>query len=191
LIKDPLLRTIGLGTRIFLCGAVGYVAWEGTQHNPSVERDKGTNIPYSPSATLALIGDLKNMSADYLRAASFQGYGITLFVGVGVPIPVLDEELAASLCVATRIFTPRFWITACRKESGPNLAGSVTPSCRSGEIELEGKKVRTASLSSYAKARDIAAAAEKLDRSAQVLPAGADTGNPDDRTIKPLDETDL
>jgi uncharacterized protein (DUF39 family) len=32
LFNDPCYRTIGLGTRIFLGGAVGYVTWLGTQH---------------------------------------------------------------------------------------------------------------------------------------------------------------
>jgi uncharacterized protein (DUF39 family) len=34
LLNDPEFRTIGIGTRLFLGGGVGYVAWEGTQHNP-------------------------------------------------------------------------------------------------------------------------------------------------------------
>ena len=35
LLNDPECRTIGLGTRIFLAGAEGYVAWNGTQFNTS------------------------------------------------------------------------------------------------------------------------------------------------------------
>lgn len=33
LINDPYFQTIGTGTRIFLCGAQGYVVGEGTQHS--------------------------------------------------------------------------------------------------------------------------------------------------------------
>ncbi|MGD9211936.1 MAG: homocysteine biosynthesis protein, partial [Desulfobacteraceae bacterium] len=36
--NDPYYKTIGLGTRIFLGGAQGYVTWYGTQHNSNVER---------------------------------------------------------------------------------------------------------------------------------------------------------
>jgi uncharacterized protein (DUF39 family) len=41
LFNDPMFRTIGIGTRIFLGGAQGYVAWEGTQfiRNREVIRD--------------------------------------------------------------------------------------------------------------------------------------------------------
>ena len=38
LMNDPLYRTIGIGTRIFLGGGTGFVAWQGTQHNPSAPR---------------------------------------------------------------------------------------------------------------------------------------------------------
>ena len=38
LLKDPLYKTIGIGTRIFLGGGIGYVAWQGTQHNPMAPR---------------------------------------------------------------------------------------------------------------------------------------------------------
>ena len=30
-------------------------------------------------------GDLKSMSPDYLRAATMTGYGVTLYVGLGIP----------------------------------------------------------------------------------------------------------
>ncbi|MFC1833094.1 homocysteine biosynthesis protein, partial [Thermodesulfobacteriota bacterium] len=58
LFNDPLYRTIGIGTRIFLGGSVGYVTWNGTQHNPDSPRtEKG--IPLRPSGTMMVQGDLK------------------------------------------------------------------------------------------------------------------------------------
>lgn len=44
LLNDPHYKTIGLGTKIFLGGEIGYVAWHGTQHSPTVKR-KETGIP--------------------------------------------------------------------------------------------------------------------------------------------------
>ena len=99
LLNDPQYRTIGIGTRIFLGGAVGYVAWEGTQHNPGQTRAEN-GIPVSSAGTLALIGNLKEMNRRYLRAAVFDRYGVTMYVGVGVPIPILDEEIARSVGVS-------------------------------------------------------------------------------------------
>jgi len=61
LFNDPFYKTIGIGTRIFLGGGIGFVAWQGTQHNPGVPRtEKG--VPKRGAGTLSLIGDLKQMS---------------------------------------------------------------------------------------------------------------------------------
>src|SRR4030042_582649 len=92
LLNDPLYKTIGIGTRIFLGGGVGYVAWQGTQHNPGVPRG-GNGVPRKPAGTLAGLGRLKLMKPEYLRGVSMQGYGATLTVGIGLPIPVLSEEI--------------------------------------------------------------------------------------------------
>jgi len=158
LLKDPYLRTIGFGTRIFLGGGVGYVSWWGTQHNPSVSR-KENGIPVGGAATLALIGDLKQMTADYLKGASFIGYGTTLIVGVGIPIPVLDEEVCRRAAVPDEeIYAP----VVDYSDDYPNCTGKVLgevsyAQLRSGKIEVQGKTVSTGGLSSYKKAREIAA----------------------------------
>ena len=93
LLNDPYLRTIGLGTRIFLGGGVGYVIGAGSQHVVRPER-QANGLPLFGSGTLMLKGDLKGMSDRYLRGHSFLGYGCTLAVGVGIPIPVLDADMA-------------------------------------------------------------------------------------------------
>jgi len=157
LFNDPYLKTIGLGTRIFLGGGVGYVSWHGTQHNPSVPRnDKG--IPMSPSSTLALIGDLKKMQQRWLRGLSFLGYGVTLQVGIGIPIPILDEEVMSYCAVSDKdIMAPLvdYNHTYPNRESD-NLGFVSYAQLRSGEIMIKDLKVPTASLSSYAGAREIA-----------------------------------
>ncbi len=96
LLKDPFYKTIGIGTRIFLGGGIGYVAWQGTQHSPSALRGEN-GVPKRGAGTLAVIGDLKQMKPEWLRGVSFLGYGCTMTVGIGVPIPILSEENLA-LC---------------------------------------------------------------------------------------------
>jgi uncharacterized protein (DUF39 family) len=157
LLNDPHYRTIGIGTRIFLGGGVGYVSFAGTQHDPGGARTEG-GVPTGGAGTLALIGDLKGMSADYLRGVSIAGYGVSLAVGVGVPIPVLDEEIARQTAVSDReIFAPvvdyshDYW-----NNSGEPLASVTYEELRSGHIKIVGKKIKTAALSSYVKARQIA-----------------------------------
>lgn len=153
LINDPECRTIGLGTHVFLCGADGYVTWNGTQFNTSKPvNDHG--IPIGGARTLALIGDLREMSADYLRAAYYERYGVSLFVGVGIPIPVLDEDMAHRLSIRNEQIETN--ILDFGEEERP-IGRTNYAALRSGEIELLGRKVRTAPVSSLCKAREIAA----------------------------------
>ncbi|MDA3785869.1 MAG: homocysteine biosynthesis protein [Deltaproteobacteria bacterium] len=157
LLNDPLYKTIGLGTRIFLGGSVGYVTWQGTQHSPQAPRlDNGT--PKRPAGTLMLQGDMKKMSADWLKGISMQGYGTTLAVGVGIPIPILNEEMAAFTGVAdAELFTQVVDFSYDYSHGVARNYGEVSyAQLKSGEIEVNGKKVKTAALSSMVKAREIA-----------------------------------
>jgi uncharacterized protein (DUF39 family) len=155
LLNDPKYRTIGIGSRIFLGGGVGYVAFEGTQHNPKVER-LDNEIPLFPAATLTLIGDLKKMSRDFLRGAIYEKYGVSLFVGVGIPIPILDEEMVRYTSIKDEDIYASIFDYSVEKRKRPVLGRVNYKELRSGEININGKKVPTASMSSYKKAREIA-----------------------------------
>ncbi len=157
LLNDPLYRTIGLGTRIFLGGGIGYVTWQGTQHNPGAPR--GPNgTPRRPAGTLMVQGDLKQMSPEWLRGISIQGYGCSLAVGLGVPIPILNEEMACFTGVSDEeIFTQVVDYGEDYTNRVDRTYGEVSyAQLRSGEIEVEGRKVPTAPLSSRVKALEIA-----------------------------------
>jgi uncharacterized protein (DUF39 family) len=157
LLNDPLYQTIGIGTRIFLGGGVGYVAWQGTQHNPDVPRTDG-GVPRKPAGTLAVIGDLMQMKPQWLRGVSMQGYGTTMAVGLGIPIPILSEEiLRYTLVTDNDILAPIVDYSDAYPNRKPDTLGEVSYArLKSGTIEVEGKKVPTASLSSYSKAIEIA-----------------------------------
>jgi uncharacterized protein (DUF39 family) len=157
LLNDPYYRTIGIGTRIFLGGGIGYVAWHGTQHNPCAPR--GANgLPLTGAGTLAVIGDLKQMKPEWLRGTSFLGYGASLAVGIGIPIPVLDEEILLYTTVRDEdILMPVVdYSRAYPENTGEILCHVSYAQLRSGKIEINGKEVPTTSLSSYYKARQIA-----------------------------------
>ncbi|MFC1512512.1 homocysteine biosynthesis protein [bacterium] len=157
LLNDPYYKTIGIGTRIFLGGGIGYVAWHGTQHNPCVKRGKN-GVPVKPAGTLALIGDLKQMSPEWLVGVSMLGYGVSLSIGIGVPIPILNEEI----CRYTAVKDEDIWTKIIDySDAYPNVKqhdlGDVNyKQLKSGEITIKGKKVSTVPLSSYYKAREIA-----------------------------------
>lgn len=157
LLNDPWYKTIGIGTRIFLGGGPGYVAWPGTQFNPSVPRTE-TGIPKRGAATLSLIGDLKHMNPRWLRGISMQGYGVSLSVGVGIPIPVLDDEILRYTAVSDDDI-PAAVIDYSRDypQNLPDVLGETTyAQLRSGKIRLNNRDIPTASLSSYPKALEIA-----------------------------------
>jgi L-aspartate semialdehyde sulfurtransferase len=157
LFNDPYYKTIGIGTRIFLGGGQGYVAWHGTQHNPGVKR-KANGIPQTPAGTIAVIGDLKQMKQEWLRGISFEGYGVSLAVGLGIPIPVLNEEILQYTAVRDEdIYTQIIDYSNDYPNGLSNSLGEVNyKQLKSGSIKLRGRDVPTASLSSYAKARVIA-----------------------------------
>ncbi len=186
LLNDPYYRTIGIGTRIFLAGAIGYVAWEGTQHNPVQERAPH-GIPMSSAGTLALIGDLKQMSTNYIRAANFYRYGTTIYVGVGIPIPILDEEMVEFVKVSDAEIYTTIIDYGVPRRSRPMLGKVSYGELRSGEITIKGKNVPTAPLSSYAKAREIANVLKSLIREGKFLLQEPIERLSLERTFKPLE----
>ena len=155
LLNDPYLRTIGLGTRIFLGGTEGYIAWNGTQHNPSRPRNS-CGIPTAGAATLSLVGDLKAMSPEFIRAAVFEKYGISLSVGVGIPIPVLDEDVARAVSVTNADIETSLFDYSVPSRNRPSLGVYNYEQLRSGSITFKGRTLRTAPMSSLPKARQIA-----------------------------------
>ena len=157
LINDPFYKTIGIGTRIWLAGAQGYVYWQGTQHNPHEDRNE-KGVPIGGAGTLALVGDLKQMNADYLRGVSLTGYGTSLSVGVGIPIPLLNEDILEYVSIRNKdIKVPIIDYSDAYPNRRSEVLGHTNyEDLRSGEIELDGKKIKTHSMSSLKKAREIA-----------------------------------
>jgi len=157
LLNDPYYKTIGIGTRIFLGGGTGFVAWQGTQHNPDVPRTEG-GVPKSEAGALSVIGDLKQMSPKWLLGTSMLGYGCTITVGIGIPIPILSEEILSYTAVTDAdIFTPVVDYSEAYPQMKSDILGEVSyAQLKSGKIIIQGKEVPTASLSSYPGAVEIA-----------------------------------
>jgi len=157
LLNDPYYKTIGIGTRIFLGGGTGLIAWQGTQHNPLVPRSEN-GVPKKPAGTLSVIGDLKQMKPEWLRGSRMTGYGTTLIVGIGIPIPVLSEDVLRFTAVADdEIFAPIVDYSESYPRRKPDVLGEVSyAQLKSGHIEFDGRKIPTSSLSSYYKALEIA-----------------------------------
>ena len=170
LLNDPYYKTIGVGTRIFLGGGVGYVVWQGTQHNPTAPRtEKG--VPRSSAGTIAVLGDLKQMSPEWLKGTSMTGYGVTLSVGIGVPIPILNEEILLYTAVKDEEILAQIvdYSEAYPQRKSGSLGEVSYAQLKSGKITVQGKEVPTGSLSSYAKARKIASLLKDWIRKGEFL----------------------
>jgi uncharacterized protein (DUF39 family) len=157
LLNDPYYKTIGIGTRVFLGGGTGLVSWPGTQHNPDVPRtEKG--VPKRGAAALCLIGDLKQMSPRWLVGTSMLGYGCTLTVGIGVPIPILNEEILGYTTVTdAEIYGAVIDYSGDYPNLKEGILGEVSyAELKSGKVRVKGKEIPTASLSSYSRAVEIA-----------------------------------
>ncbi len=153
LLNDPEFRTIGIGTRIFLGGTQGFVVWPGTQFNTTRPKNE-LGIPVTNAATIAVMGNLKEMSSDYIQAAYFEKYGVSMFVGIGIPIPILDVDMVKRVSVNnSQIETS---VLDYGTVGMPKLGQVTYEELRSGTIKVDGKKIRTAPVSSLAKARKIA-----------------------------------
>jgi len=170
LMNDPYYKTIGIGTRIFLGGGVGYIAWQGTQHNPGTPRTEG-GVPRGGAGTLAVIGDMKQMDARWLVGTSMLGYGCTLTVGIGIPIPILSEEILKYTAVTDAdIVAPIVdYSNAYPNVKAENLGEIDYAQLKTGKITVRGKEVPTASMSSYSRAVEIANALKEWIKAGKFL----------------------
>jgi L-aspartate semialdehyde sulfurtransferase len=155
LLNDPDLEVIGIGTRIWLGGGIGYVAWEGTQHFP-LQKRQDNRTPIGPGATLALVGDAKQMDAKWVRGCYMKNYGPSLMLGVGVPIPVLNADIVAHCAVLDQDIVAPIVDFSIPRRVRPTFGLVSYAQLKSGKIKIEGKTVRVAPLASIFLSRQVA-----------------------------------
>ena len=155
LLNDPYLKLVGIGTRIFLGGGIGYVTWEGTQHNPMQKR-LPNDTPVGPAATLALIGDAKQMDARWVRGCYFKNYGPSIMLGVGVPLPVLNEEVVERCAIQDKDIVAPIVDFSIPRRVRPTFGLVSYTQLKSGRITIDGKTVRVAPLASIFLSRQVA-----------------------------------
>lgn len=155
LLNDPELKLIGIGTQIFLGGGIGYIAWEGTQHFP-LQKRLPNHTPIGPAATLALIGDAKQMNPKWVRGCYFKNYGPSLMLGVGVPLPVLSEEVVQHCAVSDQDIVAPVVDFSIPRRVRPTFGLVSYAQLKQGRITIDGNSVRTAPLASVFRSRQVA-----------------------------------
>jgi uncharacterized protein (DUF39 family)/CBS domain-containing protein len=179
LMNDPDYETIGIGTRIFLGGTQGYVIGEGTQHEAQTQ-----------NGTIMVRGNAKKMSGEFLRGASYSRYGTTLYVGLGIPIPILDERLAKKTAVRDEeIFTNVIDYGVPRKDR-PKLAKVSYKELKSGRITVDGRRIRVSSLSSLKTARKVAATLKTWIETGEFYLTSPVERLPLDSVFRPMKQTE-
>ncbi|MFM7189748.1 MAG: homocysteine biosynthesis protein [Microcystaceae cyanobacterium] len=186
LFNDPDLDLIGIGSRVFLGGGVGYVAWEGTQHFP-LQKRLANHTPIGPGATLALIGDAKQMNPYWVRGCYFKNYGTSLMLGVGIPLPVLNEKVIEYCAVKDdEIVAPVVDFSIPRRVR-PTFGLVSYAQLKSGRMTIEGKTVRVAPLASLARSRQVAEELKRWIQAGQFFLAESTIPLPRDRRFIPQD----
>ena len=186
LLNDPDLEVIGIGSKIFLGGGIGYIAWEGTQHFP-LQKRLPNRTPIGPAATVALIGDAKQMDSRWIRGCYLKNYGPSLMIGVGVPLPVLQEEVVHHCAVQDRDIVAPVVDFSIPRRVRPTFGLVTYQQLKSGRIMIEGKAVRVAPLASIALSRKVAIELKELIRSGQFTLTEPVSVIPRDRSFIPQD----
>ncbi|MBD0346901.1 MAG: homocysteine biosynthesis protein [Coleofasciculus sp. Co-bin14] len=155
LLNDPDLKLIGIGTQIFLGGGIGYITWEGTQHFP-LQKRLPNRTPIGPAATLALIGDAKQMNPKWVRGCYFKNYGSSLMLGVGVALPVLSEAVVSCCAVQDKDIVAPVVDFSIPRRVRPTFGLVSYAQLKTGRITIDGKLVRVAPLASIFLSRQVA-----------------------------------
>jgi L-aspartate semialdehyde sulfurtransferase len=186
LLNDPNLNLIGIGTRILLGGGIGYISWEGTQHFP-LQKRLPNDTPIGPAATLALIGDAKEMDPKWVRGCYFKGYGASLMLGVAVPLPVLNETVIQHCAVQDKDLVAPVVDFSIPRRVRPTFGLFSYAELKSGKIPIDGRMVRVAPLASLYLARQKAQLLkEKIEAGAFLLTEPV-AQLPSDRAFIPQD----
>ncbi len=177
LANDPDLRLIGVGTRVWVAGAKGYVIGEGTQHDP---------IGGMP--TLMIRADLKEVDPKYLRPVVIEGYGVSLALGVGVALPVVDVKAAEDAGVSDADIEIPVIDYGVPRRDRPIVERVTYEELKSGKVEILGRDVKTGSLSSYAMALEIAELLKELVEDGEFIPNEPVARLPRDVSPSPMPE---
>jgi len=186
LLNDPELKLIGIGTQIFLGGGIGYIAWEGTQHFP-LQKRLPNRTPIGPAATLALIGDAKQMNPKWVRGCYFKNYGPSLMLGVGVPLPVLTEEVVNACAVQDKDIVAPVVDFSIPRRVRPTFGLVSYAQLKAGRIVIDGKAVRVAPLASIFLSRQVALELKQWIESGEFTLTEPVAAIPMDRSFLPQD----
>jgi len=124
-----------------------------------------------------------------LQGASFTRYGTSMYVGLGVPIPMLNEGLAKKTAIRdSEIMTDVVDYSVPRRDR-PKLRQVSYKELKSGSIIINNKKVRVSSLSSLKMARKVTKTLKSWIEEGSFLLTSPVERLPTDSVFKPMRQT--
>jgi CBS domain-containing protein len=135
-------------------------------------------------------GNAKKMTGEFLQGASFTRYGTTMYVGIGIPIPILNEGLAKKTAIRDEeIFTNIVDYGVPRRDR-PKLRKVSYAELKSGAVTIGDRRVRVSSLSSLKTARKIAATLKAWIENGKFYLTAPVERLPLDSVFKPMRQTE-
>ncbi|MGB5714077.1 MAG: homocysteine biosynthesis protein [Waterburya sp.] len=186
LLNDPDLASVGIGSRIFLGGGIGYVAWEGTQHFP-LQKRLPNRTPIGPAATVALIGDAKQMNPKWVRGCYFKNYGPSIMLGVGLAFPVTTEEVIKNCSVIDQNIVAPVIDFSIPRRVRPTFGLVSYEQLQKGRVTIDGKSVRVAPLASKYLSLMVAKELKQWIETGKFTLTEPVASLPSDRTFMPQD----
>ena len=186
LLNDPDLASVGIGSKIFLGGGIGYIAWEGTQHFP-LQKRLPNRTPIGPAATVALIGDAKQMNPNWVRGCYFKNYGASIMLGVGVPLPVTTEEVINNCSVSDQNIVAPVIDFSIPRRVRPTFGLVSYEQLQKGRVNIDGKAVRVAPLASKYRSLMVAQELKQWIETGKFTLTEPVASLPSDRTFMPQD----
>jgi NAD-dependent dihydropyrimidine dehydrogenase PreA subunit len=131
------------------------------------------------------------MSPEFIRGATFTRYGTSLYVGVGVPIPILNSDIAESAGISNKQIETNVLDYGVPSRDRPTLTKVNYEELKSGTIEVNGHEIKTSPISSYGVAGKIAKLLAQKIKSGDFLLSEAVQPLPTDIPCNPMVQRSL
>ncbi len=129
------------------------------------------------------------MNPDFIQGAAFTKYGTTLYVGIGIPIPILNEGVAKKVAITDEQILTDIVDYGTPRRTRPKLGKVSYKELKSGNITIHDKKVKVSPLSSLKKARIIAETLKSWIENATFYLTSPVERLPTDTVFKPMKQT--
>ncbi len=161
LVNDPYAELIGIGTKIWIAGSSGLIVGHGSSHNPCQKRNE-YGIPVGPGITLSAVADIQSMNPKWIRGGFIKSFGPVLYIGIGIPIPVLNEKVAKYISITDDNIHSTIVDFSIPRRTKPTFGQCTYSELRTSTVMINKKPTLSAPLSSMALALEVCNELKKL-----------------------------